>query len=89
MASKIAAEKEVWKIVEDKKPHFAANVVSPGTILGEPLHKNYIRSTGLWVPQLYDGKTAKLAGLPASELPNMRSRATSFLVPCVFRISVL
>jgi len=87
-ASKVAAEKEVWKIVEEK-PHFAINVTGPGTVLGETLHKNYIRSTGSWVPGLYEGQTSKLAGIPASEFLNMLCRATSSSIPINSTASVL
>ncbi|KUJ19434.1 NAD(P)-binding protein [Mollisia scopiformis] len=73
-ASKVAAEKAVWKIVEEKKPHFTTNVVSPGTVLGEPIHPNYVRSTGSWVPQLFRGETANL-GLPATIVVDVKDIA--------------
>lgn len=76
-ASKVTAEKAVWKFVEEKKPHFSVNVVSPGTVLGEPLHKNYIRSTCSWATELYEGQPGKVIALPASKFP--RRRATSYL----------
>lgn len=69
-ASKVAAEKAVWKFVEEKKPRFSVNVISPGTVLGEPLHKNYIRSTCTWVTELFDGQPRKALSFPASKSSN-------------------
>lgn len=58
-ASKVAAEKELWKFVEDNHPQFTVNVVSPASIIGEPLHRKHSESPVYWVSALYKGdKTA-------------------------------
>ena len=80
-ASKVAAEKAVWKFVEEKEPRFSVNVVSPGTVLGEPLHKNYIRSTCSWVTELYDGQLSKVPTLHASKSLNRALSGNELLSP--------
>ncbi|RDW72797.1 hypothetical protein BP6252_06704 [Coleophoma cylindrospora] len=55
-ASKVEAEKSVWAFVEKNKPHFAVNVISPATILGEALTKKHVVSPYPWIKNLYDGK---------------------------------
>lgn len=67
MASKVEAEKAVWKFVEEKKPHFIVNSVCPSSIMGEPLNKSHIESPASWMKQLYDGNIAVLANFPACE----------------------
>ncbi|TVY86314.1 NAD-dependent epimerase/dehydratase, partial [Lachnellula willkommii] len=59
-ASKVAAEKEVWRFAAERKPHFAVNVVSPATIIGEPLNKKHPGFTSSFLPELYEGKTTYL-----------------------------
>ncbi|TVY25221.1 NAD-dependent epimerase/dehydratase [Lachnellula hyalina] len=59
-ASKVAAEKAVWKFVEERKPHFTVNVISPAGIIGEPLNKKQPGFTASWIPQLYEGRTTYL-----------------------------
>lgn len=54
-ASKVEAEKAVWAFVEKYKPHFAVNVVSPATILGESLAKKHVESPYPWIKNLWDG----------------------------------
>jgi nucleoside-diphosphate-sugar epimerase len=65
MASKVEAEKAVWKFVMDKKPHFSVNTIAPATILGEPLHISHIQGPASWIKQLYDGNLQLLANFPA------------------------
>jgi nucleoside-diphosphate-sugar epimerase len=55
-ASKVAAEQALWKYVEDNKPRFVANVVSPSGILGEPLHERHATSYGNWIYSLFTKK---------------------------------
>jgi nucleoside-diphosphate-sugar epimerase len=64
-ASKVEAERAVWKFVKDNKPGFVVNTVNPFTTLGEILNKNQHGSTAAWVLQLYRGETAQLLNLPA------------------------
>lgn len=73
MASKVEAEKAVWKFIDEKKPHFAVNSVCPSTIMGEPLNKNHIKSRHFGVKQLLDGNVTALAGLPASKYSALAS----------------
>jgi nucleoside-diphosphate-sugar epimerase len=54
-ASKVEAEKAVWAFVEENKPRFAVNVVSPSTVLGEGLNKKHLETPYPWVKNLYDG----------------------------------
>ena len=41
-ASKLAAEKEVWKIATEQKLPFSVNVVAPAGLIGEPLSKAHL-----------------------------------------------
>jgi nucleoside-diphosphate-sugar epimerase len=68
-ASKVAAEKEVWRFVESNKGllHFNVNVVSPAGITGEPLHKKHIEGPANWVVHAYRGNKAVMDTLPASK----------------------
>ncbi|KAF4495700.1 Aldehyde reductase 2 [Fusarium agapanthi] len=52
-ASKVAAEQALWKYVDENKPHFVTNVVSPSGILGEPLHERHATSYGNWIYSLF------------------------------------
>jgi len=52
-ASKVAAEQALWKYVEDSKPRFVTNVVSPSGILGEPLHDRHATAYGNWIYALF------------------------------------
>ncbi|KAL3450422.1 hypothetical protein BJX65DRAFT_305259 [Aspergillus insuetus] len=68
-ASKVAAEKEVWKFVESNKDrhlHFHVNVVSPAGITGEPLNKKHIDGPANWVVHAYRGNKAVMNTLPAT-----------------------
>ncbi|KAI3579953.1 hypothetical protein IWW34DRAFT_819170 [Fusarium oxysporum f. sp. albedinis] len=51
-ASKVAAEQALWKYVDENKPQFVTNVVSPSGILGEPLHERHATSYGNWIYSL-------------------------------------
>ncbi|VUC30672.1 unnamed protein product [Clonostachys rosea] len=54
-ASKLAAEKEVWKFVEENELPFTVNVVSPAGLTGEPLNKTHIEGPANWVVHAYRG----------------------------------
>lgn len=64
-AGKVAAEKEVWKLVEEKQPHFTVNVVCPSGIIGEPLHRKHAESQANWVATLFKGDKPYLDAYPA------------------------
>lgn len=67
MASKVEAEKAVWKFVQEKSPHFRVNSICPAMIMGEPLNKSHLESVGSWIKQLWDGDVLVLAGFPAGQ----------------------
>ncbi|EAQ91618.1 hypothetical protein CHGG_03553 [Chaetomium globosum CBS 148.51] len=54
-ASKLAAEKEVWKFAESNDLHFIVNVVAPAGLIGEPLNKKHIEGQASWVTHAYKG----------------------------------
>jgi nucleoside-diphosphate-sugar epimerase len=55
-ASKVEAEKSLWAFVEEMRPHFAVNVVSPATILGESFARKHLENPYPWIKNLCDGK---------------------------------
>lgn len=65
-ASKVAAEKEVWKFVEGQNLPFNVNVVSPAGIIGGPLNKKHIEGRANWVVHAYRGHKAVMDAMPAS-----------------------
>lgn len=68
-ASKVAAEKAVWKFVEDNDDlHFNVNVVSPAGITGEPLDRKHVEGQANWVVHAYRGDEAVMDALPACEI---------------------
>lgn len=67
IASKVEAEKAVWKFAKEQNPGFMVNVVSPFTTLGQALHSSHVRGTVGWVEQLWKGDTSQLVMLPAGK----------------------
>lgn len=67
MASKVEAEKAVWKFLEDEKPAFVLNVVSPFTTLGTMLHPSHQRGTAGWVTGLFKGDGSQVSAMPSCE----------------------
>ncbi|KAK0611386.1 hypothetical protein B0T14DRAFT_327074 [Immersiella caudata] len=65
MASKVAAEKAVWKFVDEEKPPFAVNVVTPQTILGKRFSKNCTSLSSSILPNFYEGNLEITHMLPA------------------------
>ncbi|KAK7430763.1 hypothetical protein QQZ08_002807 [Neonectria magnoliae] len=65
-ASKVAGEKEVWNFIEENKPHYTVNVISPSGIIGEPLHKKHAETPANWVATLFKGDKASLDLYPAA-----------------------
>jgi nucleoside-diphosphate-sugar epimerase len=72
MASKVEAEKAVWKFYQEEKPNFVLNVVSPFTTLGTVLHPSHHRGTAGWVPGLYKSDEAQIAQV--STMPSCEYR---------------
>jgi hypothetical protein len=68
-ASKVLAEKELWKFVEQKRPHFVANAILPSVNFGSILVKGMPSSTAGYVIALYNGDTKPLKWLPPGESP--------------------
>ncbi len=74
MASKVAAEKAVWKFVEERKPHFTINSIPPSAIMGQALNKAHNEGIGAWVRNLYDGDTSFWGPHGASKLISVLDR---------------
>jgi nucleoside-diphosphate-sugar epimerase len=73
-ASKVAAEKAIWKFIEDRKPPFSVNTILPAGIIGEPFHKSQTENVAAWIKMLYLGETGMMGNIPASKSPlNKRS----------------
>ncbi|EEY16690.1 aldehyde reductase [Verticillium alfalfae VaMs.102] len=64
-ASKTAAEKAVWAFVEEKKPPFTVNVVSPAGVIGAPFHVKHVEKPGHWVAALFRNDKAALDPYPS------------------------
>ena len=64
-ASKVAAEKEVWKFDEENKPRFTVNVVSPAGIIGEPINRKHIEGQANWVVHAFSGNKAVMDSMQA------------------------
>ncbi|KAH8658582.1 hypothetical protein BGZ61DRAFT_486186 [Ilyonectria robusta] len=76
IASKVEAEKAVWKFAKEQNPGFTVNVVSPFTTLGQALHPTHVRGAVGWVEQLWKGDTSQLGMLPAAIYVNVKDVAT-------------
>jgi nucleoside-diphosphate-sugar epimerase len=66
-ASKTAAEKEVWRLVEENDLQFNVSVVSPAGITGEPLNQKHIDGPANWVMHGYRGHKAVMDSLQSSK----------------------
>jgi nucleoside-diphosphate-sugar epimerase len=67
-ASKVEAERAVWKFVKEEKPAFAVNVVLPFTAFGPVLHEKQNTSTAALLLGLFNGKvTPQHLGMPAGK----------------------
>lgn len=71
MASKVAAEKALWKFAGEQRPHFTISSVGPSVIIGEALNKAHNEGDGPWIRALYDGNTAFWDSMPASKFDAM------------------
>ncbi|EHL02984.1 putative Aldehyde reductase 2 [Glarea lozoyensis 74030] len=59
-ASKVEAERALWKFVEENKPGFVVNAVLPDTVFGKILDRNLHVSTAGFVNALYKGEQQHL-----------------------------
>jgi len=66
-ASKVAAEKEVWRFVEENKLPFTVNVVSPAGLIGEPISRKHIEGQANWVVHAFRGNKALMDPMQACE----------------------
>lgn len=66
-ASKVAAEKEVWRFVEENNLPFTVNVVSPAGLIGEPINKKHIEGQANWVVHAFRGNKALMDSMQACE----------------------
>ena len=69
MASKVEAEKALWKFVEERKPQFTVNAVLPFTVFGPLLHEKQNPSTVNWVLSLFNGDASQVSMMNACKLP--------------------
>jgi nucleoside-diphosphate-sugar epimerase len=69
-ASKVAAEKEVWRFVREKELPFTVNVVSPAGMTGEPLNKTHVEGQANWVVHAFRGNKMAMDPMLACENPS-------------------
>lgn len=69
-ASKVAAEKEVWKFVDSNSLPFNVNVVSPAGLTGEPLSRKHIEGPANWVVHAYRGNKPVMDSMQACKNPS-------------------
>ncbi|KAM0552662.1 hypothetical protein ACHAPJ_007759 [Fusarium lateritium] len=65
-ASKLAAEKETWRFVEENELPFTVNIVAPAGLTGEPLTKAHIEGQANWVAHGFRGNKQVMGSMPAS-----------------------
>ncbi|EEU34686.1 uncharacterized protein NECHADRAFT_44664 [Fusarium vanettenii 77-13-4] len=66
-ASKVAAEREVWRFVEQEKPHYTLNVICPSGIIGEPLHRKHAEAPTNWIATHFRRDKTSLDAFPAGK----------------------
>jgi nucleoside-diphosphate-sugar epimerase len=66
MASKVEGEKAIWKFVDEEKPAFVANIVSPYSTIGKILGGE-ARSTPSWIQAMYAGQMFPISIMSARE----------------------
>ncbi|CAG8958193.1 hypothetical protein HYFRA_00000545 [Hymenoscyphus fraxineus] len=81
-ASKVAAEKALWKFVEEKKPGFVANCVLPGCVWGRFLAPGLNITTGGLLLQLLKGEAVQY---PPS---NLSWKALKLIIPLGWFVDV-
>ncbi|KAM0810685.1 putative Aldehyde reductase [Seiridium cardinale] len=74
-ASKIEAERAMFKFVEDENPGFAVNAVNPFLVLGPALYKRHLKGTAGWIRNAYNGEPGLLAVMPPSRQVNVQDVA--------------
>ncbi|KAH6843441.1 hypothetical protein B0I37DRAFT_393643 [Chaetomium sp. MPI-CAGE-AT-0009] len=70
-ASKVAAEKAMWKFRDEHKPRFTLTAINPCFVAGPPLvvpaSADKISATTQLIPQVFTGKALEEAGFPGSD----------------------
>lgn len=67
-ASKVEAERAMFKFIQDENPGFTATAVNPFFVIGPTLHKRHLKGTGGWIRNVYSGELGLLAFAPPGEL---------------------
>jgi nucleoside-diphosphate-sugar epimerase len=82
VASKVAAEREVWRFVRERRRDlgFNVNCICPSGILGRPLHKKHAEGVAFWVKYMWDGIRAPLEPYPACKQQQHASPFSPFFV---------
>ncbi|KAK8084154.1 aldehyde reductase 2 [Apiospora saccharicola] len=63
-ASKVEAERAMFRFAEDTKPGFAVISVDPFFILGAVLHRRHLQGSGGWIRNVYNGEPRVSGVLP-------------------------
>ncbi|KAH7128897.1 hypothetical protein EDB81DRAFT_859940 [Dactylonectria macrodidyma] len=74
-ASKVEAERAMFKFVEDNDPGFTVNAVNPFLVIGPVLNKRHLKGTGGWIRNVYNGEPGLLAVIPPSCQVNVQDIA--------------
>ncbi|KAH8655888.1 hypothetical protein BX600DRAFT_470469 [Xylariales sp. PMI_506] len=77
VAGKVATEKACWEFVQESKPHFNFNIVSPYTCWGTTLHPSHLTnsSSPSWIAQLYRGDLSRIQYIAPGNYINVRDVA--------------
>lgn len=73
-AAKVAAEKAIWRFVEEQKPAFQVSTVLPNMNFGNSVGGLPLSSTGTFIPKLLAGETSGLF-FPTQHYINVRDCA--------------
>lgn len=60
-ASKVEAERAMFKFLDEEKPGFTATSVNPFLVIGPVLHERYLKSTAVWIRNVSNGEPGLLA----------------------------
>ncbi|KAF7557932.1 hypothetical protein G7Z17_g327 [Cylindrodendrum hubeiense] len=74
-ASKVEAERAMFKFVNDENPGFTATAVNPFFVIGSALHKRHLKGTAGWIRNVYNGEPGMVAMAPPGCQVNVRDVA--------------
>ncbi|EEU49027.1 uncharacterized protein NECHADRAFT_103289 [Fusarium vanettenii 77-13-4] len=84
LASKVEAEKAVWKYVEENELPWVVNSVSPCWIMGDPLHERHLLPLPMQLlQQLYLGKTDAMLDTAAVYYAHVFDVATIYVAAAI------